>query len=376
MLTLQILAALAFLLLGVGLGVFLATRNRSQLGGRTPEQLPPVVSPQALPPGEEAQVDVSVQAVEQVLAPVATEKDGFFKRLVAGLARTQGQLVERLDSALRGRKEIDDSLYEDLEQILLGADVGINTTQRLLENIKQRASREDLKNPAALRGYLQDEIRLILKQGDPQIRVDSASPFVILIIGVNGVGKTTTIGKLASLYGKAGHKVILAAGDTFRAAAIEQLEVWAERAGAELVRNKEGSDPSAVIFDAITAAKARGANLVIADTAGRLHTKSNLMEELKKVTRVAGKALAGAPHETLLVLDSTMGQNAFNQARTFHAGCHLSGLILTKLDGTAKGGVIIGICDELKLPVKYIGVGEKVDDLQPFDPDQFVAALF
>jgi fused signal recognition particle receptor len=181
---------------------------------------------------------------------------------------------------------------------------------------------------------------------------------------------------VASRLTRDGKKVILAAGDTFRAAAIEQLEIWGERAGCEVVKNKEGSDPSAVVFDAITAAKARGVDVVLADTAGRLHTKSNLMDELKKVTRVAGKALPGAPHEVLLVLDSTMGQNAFNQARIFHEGCQLTGLILTKLDGTAKGGVIIGICDELKLPVKFIGVGEKVDDLQPFDPDQFVAALF
>lgn len=373
--TLQIVVGLAMLLLGVGLGVFLA-RRRPLPPGQEPTSLPTTtVSPQALPPGEEAQTDVSVAAAERVVAP-PPESDGFFKRLVAGLSRTQGQLVEKLDSALRGRKEIDEGLYEELELILLGADVGVKTTQRLLENIKRRASREELKNPSVLRDYLREEILAILKQGDVRIRVESADPFVILIIGVNGVGKTTTIGKLASRYGREGRKVILAAGDTFRAAAIEQLEIWADRAKADLVRNKEGSDPSAVIFDAITAAKARGANLVIADTAGRLHTKSNLMDELKKVTRVAAKAHAGAPHETLLVLDSTMGQNAFNQARIFHEGCQLSGLILTKLDGTAKGGVIIGICDELKLPVKYIGVGEKVDDLQPFDPEQFVKALF
>lgn len=381
---------LLYLLVGLGLGLGVALGvyrfSRRQLPPAQPSEKKQVEgqgAPKGLPSGVQAPGEISPKAgPTQATPPTAptsvepAEKSGFFQRLVAGLSRTQGQLVERLDSALRGRKEIDETLYEELESILLGADVGVKTTHRLLEQLKNRATREDLKNPAALRGYLQDEIRAILKQGHAEIRVDDHKPMVILIIGVNGVGKTTTIGKLASLYSKAGKKVIMAAGDTFRAAAIEQLEIWADRAGAEIVKNKEGSDPSAVIFDAITAAKSRGADVVIADTAGRLHTKANLMEELKKVARVANKALPGAPHETLLVLDSTMGQNAFNQARIFHEGCTLTGLVLTKLDGTAKGGVIIGICDELRLPVKFIGVGEKVDDLQPFDPDQFVSALF
>ena len=338
------------------------------------------LTPKVSTPGEEREVDVSTAAARDVISPppdaAAEEKKGFFGRLVAGLSRTQSQLVERFDAALKGRKEIDQGLYDDLEGVLLSADVGIKTTQGLLERIKSRASRDQLKEPSALRGLLQEEMLAVLRQGDPHIRVEQTSPFVILIIGVNGVGKTTTIGKLASRYTRAGKKVVLAAGDTFRAAATEQLEIWAERSGAEIVKAKEGADPSAVVFDAITAARARGADVVIADTAGRLHTKTNLMEELKKVTRVAGKALPGAPHETLLVLDSTMGQNALSQARIFHEGCSLTGLILTKLDGTAKGGVAIGIVDELKLPVKYIGVGEKVDDFQPFDPEQFVKALF
>ncbi|MFM7200499.1 MAG: signal recognition particle-docking protein FtsY [Myxococcota bacterium] len=373
-----ILIAVILLTVGGGMGVLVARRGSKALppgGAETPPSRTSGPDVQALPPGAEAQSDASVAAAEKVLLP-PSERDGFFKRLVAGLSRTQGQLVERLDGALRGRKEIDAALYEELELILLQADVGAKTTTRLLEVLKQRASREELKNPAVLRTYLQEEIRQILKVGNPNLNLTGQGPDVVLIVGVNGVGKTTTIGKVASRLTRDGKKVILAAGDTFRAAAIEQLEIWGERAGCEVVKNKEGSDPSAVVFDAITAAKARGVDVVLADTAGRLHTKSNLMDELKKVTRVAGKALPGAPHEVLLVLDSTMGQNAFNQARIFHEGCQLTGLILTKLDGTAKGGVIIGICDELKLPVKFIGVGEKVDDLQPFDPDQFVAALF
>lgn len=354
--------------------------RRALLRGPEQKAFPPAIEPKVLTPGEEREADVSTQAARDVLSPVsdarADEKKGFFGRLVAGLSRTQSQLVDRFDQALKGRREIDQALYDELEGILLSGDVGIRTTQGLLERMKARASREQLKEPGALRGLLQDEIRGVLRQGDPAIRVEAASPFVILIIGVNGVGKTTTIGKLASHFTRAGKKVVLAAGDTFRAAATEQLEIWAERSGSEIVKAKEGSDPSAVIFDAVTAARARGADVVIADTAGRLHTKSNLMEELKKVTRVSGKAFPGAPHETLLVLDATMGQNALSQARIFHEGCSLTGLVLTKLDGTAKGGVVVGIVDELKLPVKFIGVGEKVDDLQPFDAEQFVTALF
>lgn len=373
-----ILIIAVVLTVGGGGGYLLARRGKNALP-QGQREVPPSLTAGPTGPLEPVKQETGRDVgagVADAVPPPPTEKDGFFKRLVAGLSRTQGQLVERLDGALRGRKEIDAALYEELELILLQADVGAKTTTRLLEVLKQRASREDLKNPTQLRTYLQEEIRQILKVGQANLQLTGQSPDVILIVGVNGVGKTTTIGKVASRLTRDGKKVILAAGDTFRAAAIEQLEIWGERAGCEVVKNKEGSDPSAVIFDAITAAKARQVDVVLADTAGRLHTKSNLMDELKKVTRVAGKALPGAPHEVLLVLDSTMGQNAFNQARIFHEGCQLTGLILTKLDGTAKGGVIIGICDELKLPVKFIGVGEKVDDLQPFDPDQFVAALF
>ncbi len=325
---------------------------------------------------EEREARAETPAVPVVPKEEPPPSDGLFKRLVTGLSKTQGQLVKRLDHVFRGRGEIDDALYEELETVLLTADVGIRATQRLLDAIKRRAERDELSNPEALRSLLQDEIRRVLSRGDSSLAEVEGEPTVILVVGVNGAGKTTTIGKLASRYREQGRRVLLGAGDTFRAAAIEQLEVWADRAKAEIVKNKEGSDPSAVIFDAIKAGQARGVDVVIADTAGRLHTKSDLMDELKKVTRVAGKAQPGAPHEVLLVLDATMGQNALAQARVFHEGCSLTGLILTKLDGTARGGVIIAICDELQLPVKFIGIGEKVEDLRPFDPDDFVRALF
>jgi fused signal recognition particle receptor len=371
--TLQIVVGVVLLLV-VGLGVFLATRRRLPPGGVEPTKLPETEAPKALSPGV---TPVSAEAAAVAEAPAAPTDGGFFKRLVSGLARTQSQLVERFDAVIRGRKVIDESLYEELESILLTADVGIKTTQKLLEAIRQRASRDQLQDPQVLRTILREEILALLKPcASPEEPTFPNKPHMILIVGVNGAGKTTTIGKLASKYTKAGLKVILGAGDTFRAAASEQLEIWSERAGVDIVKNKEGSDPSAVIFDTIQAGRARGMDVVIADTAGRLHTKTNLMDELKKVTRVAGKAMEGAPHDVWLVLDSTMGQNALSQARIFHEGCHLTGLVLTKLDGTAKGGVVLAICDELRLPVRYIGIGEKVDDLQPFDPEAFVAALF
>jgi len=370
----EYLALAVVLVLAVGFGIFAATRPRLPPGPPPPLELEGQPERKELPPGEVLLEEVPVVPPVVVTPPPS---EGFFRRLVAGLSKTQGQLVERMDALLRGRKEIDESLYEELEEILITADVGVKTTQRLLENLRKRADRNELKDPSTLRGYLQEDIREILKQGDHRMTPpDGVKPYVILIVGVNGAGKTTTIGKLASRFTRAGQTVLMGAGDTFRAAAIDQLEVWGERAGASVVKNKEGSDPSAVIFDAIQAGKSRGIDVVIADTAGRLHTKANLMEELKKVNRVAAKAMPGAPHEVLLVLDATMGQNALNQARIFHEECHLTGLVLTKLDGTAKGGVIIGIVDELKLPVKFIGIGEKVDDMQPFDPDDFVAALF
>jgi fused signal recognition particle receptor len=294
---------------------------------------------------------------------------GFFKRLKERLVKTRETLVSRVDTLVLGKKEIDEDLLDELEEILITSDLGVETTQDLIEKVQQKVKRKELDDPEKLKAYLQEEILTFLEVPDNK-------PVVILVIGVNGVGKTTTIGKLASQFTREGHRVLLVAGDTFRAAAGEQLEIWASRSRAEIIRQKEGSDPSAVVFDALKAARARGMDIVLIDTAGRLHTRVNLMEELKKIRRTIQKELPGGPQQTLLVLDATMGQNAISQARLFHEAMEINGLILTKLDGTAKGGVIVGISHELKLPIRYIGIGEKTEDLQPFDPKEFVSAIF
>jgi fused signal recognition particle receptor len=300
---------------------------------------------------------------------------GFFKRLKERLVKTRETLVSRVDTLVLGKKEIDEDLLDELEEILITSDLGVETTQDLIEKVQQKVKRKELDDPEKLKAYLQEEILTFLEVPDNNIEF-SEKPVVILVIGVNGVGKTTTIGKLASQFTREGHRVLLVAGDTFRAAAGEQLEIWASRSRAEIIRQKEGSDPSAVVFDALKAARARGMDIVLIDTAGRLHTRVNLMEELKKIRRTIQKELPGGPQQTLLVLDATMGQNAISQARLFHEAMEINGLILTKLDGTAKGGVIVGISHELKLPIRYIGIGEKTEDLQPFDPKEFVSAIF
>jgi fused signal recognition particle receptor len=300
---------------------------------------------------------------------------GFFKRLKERLVKTRETLVSRVDTLVLGKKEIDEDLLDELEEILITSDLGVETTQALIEKVQQKVKRKELDDPEKLKAYLQEEILGFLEVPDNNIEFIER-PVVILVIGVNGVGKTTTIGKLASQFAREGHKVMLVAGDTFRAAAGEQLEIWASRSRAEIIRQKEGSDPSAVVFDALKAARARGMDIVLIDTAGRLHTRVNLMEELKKIRRTIQKELPGGPQQTLLVLDATMGQNAISQARLFHEAMEINGLILTKLDGTAKGGVIVGISHELKLPIRYIGIGEKTEDLQPFDPREFVSAIF
>lgn len=298
-------------------------------------------------------------------------------RLRSGLSRTRDQLFERVDDLFRGGRKIDEDLLQRLEEVLVTADVGIRTAERLLAAIRDRASREELSDAAAMRRYLGEEASALLAGRDqPLASPPPTGPLVIMVVGVNGTGKTTTIGKLASRYSREGKKVMLAAGDTFRAAAIEQLEIWAQRAGAEIVRQQEGSDPSAVIFDAVKAAVARGFDVLIADTAGRLHTKAPLMDELRKVKRVTDRALPGAPHEVLLVLDASTGQNAVAQARLFDEAVGVTGIVLTKLDGTAKGGVVLQIADQLGLPIKLIGIGEKVEDLRDFRSADFVRALF
>lgn len=305
---------------------------------------------------------------------LAAEKPGFLARLRSGLARTRQGMTERVRGLVTGRALIDEDLYEELEAVLIQADVGVETTARLLERLRERVRAERVREPAAVLPLLQEELGVILGAAEP-LRLD-ARPAVVMLVGVNGAGKTTTAGKLAARLASEGKRVLLAAADTFRAAAADQLGVWAERAGAQLVRHAEGSDPAAVAFDAVRAARARGVDVVLVDTAGRLHTKSNLMEELKKISRVIAREMPGAPHEILLVLDATTGQNAVQQARLFSGAVGVTGVALTKLDGTAKGGVVIAIRDTLGIPVKLIGIGEGVEDLRPFDPQEFLAALF
>lgn len=310
---------------------------------------------------------------------------GFFdkfklSRLTEGLGKTRETLREKLAVVTKGKTEIDDEFLEELENILVGADVGVETTLDIVEAITLRAKRETYRSEEELNRMLLDEISGMLMESSLEHPVEfevplAARPHVILIVGVNGAGKTTSVAKLASNYERAGKKVVIAAADTFRAAAYEQLQVWAERAGVPLIGQGQGADPASVVFDAVSSAVARGTDVVLVDTAGRLHNKSHLMEELAKIMRVAKKKIPEAPHEVLLVLDGTTGQNAVQQAREFMKFVHVTGIIVTKLDGTAKGGIVLSISRELKLPVKYIGVGEKIDDLQLFDRRQFVAAL-
>jgi fused signal recognition particle receptor len=308
--------------------------------------------------------------------PIPQQKARDATSLAPGLARTRAGWVSRLGQLFAGKREIDPALVEELEKVLLTADIGVRTSQKLLEEIRVSLGKRELADPKAVWNYLRKRSAEILHVQAPEVEFSLAKPFVLLAIGVNGSGKTTTIGKLASKIKADGKSVLLAAGDTFRAAAAEQLEVWGSRVGAPVVRGKEGSDPSSVIFEGIKRAQSDGIDVVIADTAGRLHTKTNLMEELQKVRRVVGKALEGAPHETWLVIDATSGQNAIAQAQIFTQAMAVTGIVLTKLDGTAKGGVILGIADQLGIPVRYIGVGERVEDLREFDAEEFVEALF
>lgn len=309
-------------------------------------------------------------------APAVVEKPSFFERLKSGLKKTKDGLVGRIDALVLGKKEIDADTLEELEEILITSDIGVKTTVELIRTLEQRLGRNELKDGGALRGALKEEILARLTAHHLPLDIGSQKLFVLLVIGVNGVGKTTTIGKLASRFTADGKKVLLAAADTFRAAAAEQLVAWGERSGVDVIRHKEGADPSAVVFDACKAAVARGVDILIIDTAGRLHTKVNLMEEMKKIRRVISREIPGAPHETLLVLDAATGQNAVSQARLFKEAAGVTGLALTKLDGTAKGGIVVAVSHEFALPVRYIGVGESIDDLRDFDPGEFTDALF
>jgi fused signal recognition particle receptor len=299
---------------------------------------------------------------------------GFFKRLKSGLAKTREILTTDINDLFTGKRKIDDELLEELEELLITSDIGVQTTMDLVQGISVRSS--EITGPEQLKDILREKILELLNATMRPSQGIVDKPHVIMVIGVNGVGKTTTIGKLASRFSSSGKKVIIAAADTFRAAAIEQLTIWADRAGVDIIKHKEMSDPAAVAYDGIQAAVARDADIVIVDTAGRLHTRKNLMEELKKIKRTISKKLPGAPHEILLILDATTGQNALSQAQLFNDALDVTGIALTKLDGTAKGGIVISICNALEIPLNYIGVGEKIEDLQKFDPIEFVNALF
>ncbi len=299
---------------------------------------------------------------------------GFFDRIKEGLKKTRDALFGRIDSMLRSFTKIDDELFEELEELLVMGDVGMYTAEKICDELKKKVKEQGITDPAEIKGLLEEVITGMLSGGQ-ELHI-STKPSVILVIGVNGVGKTTTIGKMAASFTRSGKKVTLAAADTFRAAAIDQLEIWAQRAGADIIKQGEGSDPAAVVFDAISSAKARGSDIIIADTAGRLHNKKNLMAELAKINRIIDRELPDADKEVLLVLDATTGQNAVNQTKEFKTAAGITGIVLTKLDGTAKGGVVLAIKEELDVPVKYIGVGEQIDDLQPFDPEEFARALF
>ena len=300
---------------------------------------------------------------------------GFFARLKEGLTKTRENFVEKIEQVFTGRKKIDEELYEELEEVLIRSDVGVTTSFELVERLRKEVKQRKLSDPSQLTLVLQELIAELLGE-EEAVTFAERGPSIILVVGVNGVGKTTTIGKLANRFKKDGKRVLMAAGDTFRAAAIDQLEVWGERAGVEVIKQREGADPAAVAYDAVQAAKSRNIDVVLVDTAGRLHNKVNLMEELRKVKRVIEREIPGAPQEVLLVLDATTGQNALQQAKLFQEVAGVTGIVLTKLDGTAKGGVVLGIRGETQIPVKWIGIGEAMEDLRPFVPKDFAAALF
>jgi fused signal recognition particle receptor len=309
-------------------------------------------------------------------SPAPSSEPGLLERLKAGIQKTRAGLMEKIEDAVSGRKEIDADVLEELEYALITADIGSKTTAEILERIRQRVERHQVGDIAELKSLIREHLLEILQATERPVPLVKDPPAVMMVVGVNGAGKTTSIGKLTRRLQSEGRTVLLCAADTFRAAAIEQLEVWAERTGAGLIRQQPGSDPSAVLFDALQAAKARKVDYVIVDTAGRLHTKTNLMAELEKMRRTAARVIPEAPHEVLLVIEATTGQNGLEQARKFTESSAVTGIILTKLDGTAKGGVVVAISRELNLPIRYVGVGEQLDDLLPFEAENFVASLF
>jgi fused signal recognition particle receptor len=312
----------------------------------------------------------------QTLFGTAPPEPNLLDKLKAGIQKTRSGLVDRIEDVLAGKKEIDADLLDELEYTLITADLGVKTVNDILESIRLRVHRKLAGDAGEIRNLIREQLLEILRASDTPVHLVAQPPAVVMVVGVNGAGKTTTIGKLAHRFLGEGRKVLLCAADTFRAAAIEQLDVWAKRAGVDMIRQKTGSDPSAVVFDALSAAKARQVDYVIVDTAGRLHTKDNLMAELEKMRRTSQRVIPGSPHEVWLVLDATTGQNGLEQARRFTESSGVTGIVLTKLDGTAKGGVVVAIARELNLPIRYVGVGEKIDDLLPFEADKFIESLF
>jgi fused signal recognition particle receptor len=355
------------------------TENAEQLSTEDAAQLA-VTSEQVAEAAPEVEVPEE-ELVEVVVGEEASEdaqpRQGFLRFLKERLTNTRQGLMRRIDHLLSGHRTIEPELLDELEEILISSDLGVHTTTRIIQELQQAVQEQRLREPIEIRDHLKRSLLDILSHEETELRTDVPNPpAVILMVGVNGVGKTTTIAKLAYQLKLQGKKVLLAAGDTFRAAAIEQLQEWADRVGVELIKHSAGADPAAVVYDAVQAAKARRTDVVVIDTAGRLHTKVNLMEECKKIRRVISREHAGAPHEVLLVLDATIGQNALVQAKQFNDTLGLTGLVMTKLDGTAKGGIVISVVNELHIPVKLIGVGEKLPDLQPFEPQAFIEALF
>jgi fused signal recognition particle receptor len=374
-----LVAIIAAVVVLIGVVAFVATRRKELPPPPEVKPLEPSRDLERLPPPPEAKpAEPSVPAPVEKPSAVVPQIVRAHERaeLKSGLAKTRGGFVSRLGKLFAGKAKIDQSFLDQIEEVLFTADIGVKTSQKLIEALRNELTSKQVAEPDAVWAFLKQESARLLQVDAQPIDLSRGRPFVILMIGVNGVGKTTTIGKLAAQYAASGKKVLMAAGDTFRAAANEQLEVWGQRTGSPVIKGKEGGDPSSVIFDAVRRGAMDGFDVVICDTAGRLHTKTNLMEELQKVRRVCDKAAPGSPHETFLVLDATNGQNAIAQAQMFKQAMDVTGIILTKLDGTAKGGVILGICDELKLPVRYIGIGERVEDLRPFDPTDFVEALY
>lgn len=351
--------------------------------GEVKEKLAPVATQDAPPARTETQTPAPiVKASKEVEASESTthkdSKKSLFARLSNRLGKTRESFTHQMDTLFLGKKEIDSDLLDSLEEILITADLGVETSEELIGYARNKVKRKELLDPNALKDIIKEQIKKLIlsNEADATLVMPKSGPFVIMVIGVNGVGKTTTIGKIAHKFKKSGNSVMLVAADTFRAAAVSQLKIWGERNDVPVIAHHEGADPSSVVFDALSSAVASNVDVVIVDTAGRMHTKDHLMEELKKIKRVIGKKMRGAPHEVMLVLDATTGQNAISQARLFDAAVDITGLTLTKLDGTSKGGIVANICRDMKVPIRFIGIGEQMDDLRDFDATEFVDALF